>query len=109
VVEWFELARNRQVIDKLRQAGVRMQAEVHRQADQPLAGLTFVITGTLPTMSRDEASAFIEARGGKVTGSVSRKTDYLVAGDSPGSKLDKAQALGIRIIGEEELHALAGE
>jgi DNA ligase (NAD+) len=109
VVEWFDLARNRQVIDKLRRAGVRMEAEIHRRAAQPLAGLTFVITGTLPTMSRDEASAFIEARGGKVTGSVSRKTDYLVAGDSPGSKLDKAQALGIRIIGEEELHALAGE
>jgi DNA ligase (NAD+) len=109
VVEWFDLARNRQVIDKLRRAGVRMEAEVHRRAAQPLAGLTFVITGTLPTMSRDEASAFIEARGGKVTGSVSRKTDYLVAGDSPGSKLDKAQALGIRIIGEDALRTLASE
>jgi DNA ligase (NAD+) len=107
VVDWFSRPRHQQVIDKLRRAGLRMQAEAPAEAPQPLAGLTFVITGTLPTMSRDQAKAFIEARGGKVTGSVSRKTDYLLSGENPGSKLAKAQSLGTKIIGEEELRELA--
>jgi len=72
-----------------------------------LAGKVFVITGTSPTMSRDEAKEFIEARGGKVTGSVSSKTDYVVAGESAGSKLDKARQLGVTTLEEAELRALA--
>jgi DNA ligase (NAD+) len=106
VADWFSRPRHRQVIDKLRRAGLRMRAEVAAPAAQPLAGLTFVITGTLPAMSRDDAQALIEAHGGKVTDSVSKKTDYLVVGESPGSKLAKAQALGTKIIGEEELRKL---
>jgi DNA ligase (NAD+) len=108
VVDWFSRPRHQEVIEKLRQAGVRMQAEAAEALPQPLAGLTFVITGSLPTMSRDEAQAFIEARGGKVTGSVSQKTDYLLLGENPGSKLAKAQSLGTKIISEEELQKLAG-
>ncbi len=108
VVDWFGRPRHQEVIEKLRRAGVRMQAEAVATLPQPLAGLTFVITGSLPTMSRDEAQAFIEARGGKVTGSVSQKTDYLLLGENPGSKLAKAQSLGTKIIGEEELQKLAG-
>ena len=67
------------------------------------AGLTFVLTGTLPTMSRDEASALIKAAGGKVSGSVSARTSYVVAGDAAGSKLTKAQQLGIKILSEDDL------
>jgi DNA ligase (NAD+) len=106
VVDWFSRPRHQQVIDKLRQAGLRMQAEVSAKVPQPLTGLTFVITGTLPTLSRDEAKALIEARGGKVTGSVSQKTDYLLLGENPGSKLARAQSMGTKIIGEEELQEL---
>ena len=72
----------------------------------PLAGLTFVVTGTLPTFSREEAEAFIKANGGKVTGSVSKKTSYVVVGEAAGSKLAKAQELGVPIVSEEELRAL---
>jgi DNA ligase (NAD+) len=108
VADWFSRPRHRQVIDKLGRAGLRMRAEAAAQAPQPLVGLTFVITGTLPGMSRDDAQALIEAHGGKVTDSVSKKTDYLLLGESPGSKLAKAQALGTKIIGEEELRRLVG-
>jgi DNA ligase (NAD+) len=108
VVEWFERPRNQQVVHKLRQAGVRMQAEARAEGPQPLAGLTFVVTGTLPTLSRDQAKALIESRGGKVSGSVSGKTDYLVLGENPGSKLAQARSLGTRVIDEAELRRLAG-
>ena len=74
----------------------------------PLAGKTFVLTGTLPNLKREEATARIEALGGKVSGSVSKKTDYVVAGEEAGSKLDKAQKLGVKIIDENELVKLCG-
>ena len=73
-----------------------------------IAGKTFVLTGTLPTLKRDQAQALIEAAGGKVSGSVSKKTDYVVAGEAAGSKLEKAQTLGIAVLSEEELLSLLG-
>ena len=73
-----------------------------------MSGKTFVLTGTLPNMSRDEAKKLIEASGGKVTGSVSSKTDFVVAGDNPGSKMDKAKQLGLRILDESKLKAMLG-
>ncbi|MFO7540032.1 MAG: BRCT domain-containing protein, partial [Chloroflexota bacterium] len=76
---------------------------------QLFAGLTFVITGTLPTWSRDEAKAFIEARGGKVTGSVSGNTDYLLAGEKAGSKLAKAESLNVPVIDEERLREMVSQ
>jgi DNA ligase (NAD+) len=108
VVDWFSRPRNQEVIEKLRRAGLQMEAERGAAPSaQPLAGLTFVVTGTLPTMSRNQAADFIRTHGGQVTGSVSKKTDYLVVGENPGSKLGRAQSLGTKIIGEEELRALA--
>lgn len=106
IVEWFSRERHRELIEKLRRAGVKMEEkkEVVEEIPQPLAGLTFVITGTLPSMSRDEAKALIERHGGKVTDSVSRKTDYLVVGEAPGgTKYNKARELGVPMIGEAEL------
>jgi DNA ligase (NAD+) len=75
-------------------------------ANSPIAGKTFVLTGTLPTLTRDEAKDMIEALGGKVAGSVSKKTDYVVAGAEAGSKLDKAQALGVTILDETQFREL---
>jgi DNA ligase (NAD+) len=95
------------VIAKLRPAGVNLRATNSRQErGSELAGLAFVLTGTLPTLTRDEASALIESHGGRVTGSVSKKTDYVVAGDNAGSKLDRARALNIPVLDEQGLHAL---
>ncbi len=110
VVEFFASPSNRAVVEKLRRAGVRL-ADVRAEAPagpQPLAGKTFVITGTLPTMSREEATEYIRARGGKVTDSVSAKTDYLVVGASPGgTKYNRAVQLGIPMIDEAALRRLA--
>ncbi|MCC7375155.1 MAG: NAD-dependent DNA ligase LigA, partial [Verrucomicrobiales bacterium] len=102
---WFAEGRNRQLIERLRQAGVNFTSGTHQAGRSPglLAGRTFVLTGTLPTLSREEATARIEAAGGKVSGSVSRKTQFVVAGAEAGSKLEKAQALGIPIIDEAAL------
>lgn len=110
IVEWFSRPANRQLIEKFRRAGVSLAAEARPEREgrsQSLAGLTFVITGTLPTWSRPEATEFIEQHSGKVTGSVSKKTDYLVAGENAGSKLTKAQSLGIPILDEAGLRTLA--
>ncbi len=108
VVEWFKRPANQQVIQKLRQAGVRLAGARPTPQDQPhlLAGKTFVITGTLPTWTRDEAQRFIEQNGGKVTGSVSKKTDYLVVGENAGSKLAKSQSLGVPTLDEAGLKKL---
>ena len=110
IVEWFSHAPNRAVLEKLRRAGVRLAEEagalLEERERRPLADKTFVITGTLPSMSRNEAKALIERHGGKVTGSVSRKTDYLLVGTSPGSKFRKAQQLGVLMIDEAALLAM---
>lgn len=110
IVEWFQRPRHREIVQKLRRAGVTMDAQTSRQREarpeQPLSGLTFVITGTLPTLSRSEAKALIEAHGGKVTGSVSGKTSYLLSGESPGSKLRKAESLGVPAIDESSLREM---
>ncbi|MBR2352920.1 MAG: NAD-dependent DNA ligase LigA [Clostridia bacterium] len=102
VVDFFGHEPNRRLCQKLTDAGL-LTVSVAKPAEDRLAGLTFVLTGTLPTMSRDEAGALIKAMGGKVSGSVSKKTSYVVAGEAAGSKLTKAQALGVPVISEEEL------
>ncbi len=98
----------RELIEKLRERGLRFELDPseRRAEGGPLGGKTFVITGTLPSLSRDQASAKIKRAGGKVTGSVSKKTDYVVAGDSPGSKLAKAEDLGVEVIDEAGLEKL---
>lgn len=110
IVAWFSRPPNQALIEKFRQAGLTLtatEAPPEATAPQSLAGLTFVITGTLPTWSRDEAAAFIEEHGGKVTGSVSKKTNYVVVGENAGSKLTKAQSLGVSILDEAALKQLA--
>jgi DNA ligase (NAD+) len=99
---WFDEPRNRELIDRLAAAGLKLTGErkVAPVGPQPLAGKTFVLTGTLETMARDEAQARIESLGGKVTGSVSRKTHYVVVGADAGTKLEKAQALGVPTLDE---------
>ena len=100
---------NREVIERLRTLGVHWQeGEPAAAVDSPIAGKTFVLTGTLPTLTRDEAKDLIEARGGKVAGSVSKKTDYVAAGSEAGSKLAKAQELGVTILDESQLKELLG-
>lgn len=107
--DWFADPYHRGVLEKLRAAGVKMVGEARVLAGDQLAGMTFVLTGTLPTLSRDEAAALIEAHGGKVTGSVSKKTSYVLMGDAPGSKADKARQLGVPIIGEDDLRQMVGQ
>jgi DNA ligase (NAD+) len=108
IVDWFSRERNKKVLEKLRQAGVwpKGTAEAQQAAPGPLSGMTFVVTGTLPTFSRDGVKEYIEQQGGKVIDSVSRNTSYLVLGEAPGSKYQKAQSLGVKVIGEEELRKL---
>lgn len=109
VVEFFALEPNRMLVQKMADAGVLIQTaqgSASQQEAQSLDGLIFVVTGTLPTWSRDDAHEFIKAHGGKVTGSVSSKTNYLVVGENAGSKLAKAQNLGVSVLSEEELRQL---
>ncbi len=98
VKNFFAMDSTRDIIDRLSSAGVKVSADEEVLLSTKYEGLTFCITGTLPDMSRQEATAYIEANGGKVTGSVSKKTDYLLTGDAAGSKLEKAKSLGIKII-----------
>jgi DNA ligase (NAD+) len=103
VRSWFDEPGNRQLIDGFRSAGLKLAGErrVAPLGPQPLAGKTFVLTGALAAMSREEAARQIEALGGKVTGSVSKKTSYVVVGTDAGSKLAKAEALGVTMLDEE--------
>ncbi|MBN1867355.1 NAD-dependent DNA ligase LigA [Candidatus Sumerlaeota bacterium] len=121
VVAFFANAENREEIERLRHAGlpmalgkeemraIRLRERAASDASNPVAGKTFVLTGTLPTLTREEASERIESRGGKVSGSVSKKTDYVVAGEKAGSKLDKARQLKIETIDETRLLRMLGE
>ncbi|HLF36451.1 MAG TPA: helix-hairpin-helix domain-containing protein, partial [Anaerolineales bacterium] len=106
VMEWFGRARNRKLLAKLKASEVWPKEAAKKAGPGPLAGLTFVLTGTLPDMSRDEAKARIEAAGGKVLSSVSAKTNFLVAGEAAGSKLTKAQELGVKVVDQAGLLAL---
>ncbi|BAO29533.1 NAD-dependent DNA ligase LigA [Sulfuritalea hydrogenivorans] len=107
IARFFAEPHNVEVIEQLRAAGVNWpEGEPSAVANSPIAGKTFVLTGTLPTLTRDEAKDMIEALGGKVAGSVSKKTDYVVAGAEAGSKLDKAQALGVSILDERQFREL---
>ncbi len=111
IVQWFANERNRKLIARLKQAGLTMVAGPpagEQSGALPLAGKTLVITGTLPTLSRNEAKALIQQHGGKVTGSVSGKTDYVLAGEKAGSKLRKAQQLGVPVIDEAGLREMIG-
>lgn len=105
LASYFAEPRNREIIEKLRVAGVNLTEEQARPSEGPLTGLTFVITGTLPTMSRKDMTAAIENAGGRVTGSVTKATSFLVAGEDAGSKLEKARELGIPELSEAEVLA----
>src|SRR5205807_316494 len=96
----------RDLIADLKTQGVRLEEEGPPPGEGPLAGTTFVLTGTLPTLTREEATERVVAAGGKVTGSVSKKTSYVVAGDSPGSKLANAERLGVAVLDEAGFRAL---
>lgn len=112
IADWFAQPTNRMLLVKLKSVGmwpVASPSTVNGPSSNVFSGLTFVVTGTLPTLSREGVKEFIEAHGGKVTDSVSKKTSYLVLGEAPGSKHEKAVSLGVKVIGEEELRKLIGE
>ena len=111
--DWFDDPGNKDLCRRLRDAGVRTESEEQpggagKQADERFAGKQFVLTGSLPDMTRDEARALIETSGGRVTSSVSKKTSFVVAGAEPGSKLDKAVELGVPVIDEGEFKKMLG-
>jgi DNA ligase (NAD+) len=105
--EFFLEPKNRELVERLRKAGLQFKGK-KKERGTKLAGKTFVLTGTLAKYSRDQAKKMIEDAGGKVSGSVSKKTDYVVAGAEPGSKLDKARDLGVNVINEEAMEELLG-
>ena len=106
IVDFFEEKQTKDLIEKLKQAGVNTERLEKEEQNQKFEGLTFVLTGSLEKYTRQEATELIEKFGGKVSGSVSKKTDYLLAGEDAGSKLTKAQSLGIKIISEEEFEKM---
>jgi DNA ligase (NAD+) len=109
IASFFSEDHNRAVIAELQRSGVKwpeLKDEQRNVKEGALSGTTFVLTGTLTGMTRDEAKAAIQARGGKVSGSVSSKTDYVVAGTSPGSKFAKAESLGVTVVDESGLETL---
>jgi DNA ligase (NAD+) len=103
VTAFFNEERNQDLLKRLKQAGVNTVEPTAAKADGTLSGKTYVLTGSLPTLSRSQATSLIEEAGGRVAGSISKKTDALVAGDDAGSKLDKAKSLGVEVIDEVEL------
>ena len=105
---FFDEKRNQELVERLRDEKFDFMHEVKKRKGGALEGKVFVLTGTLPNLTREDAKARIEAAGGKVTGSVSKKTDYVVAGEDAGSKLDKAQALGVEVIDEQRLLEMTG-
>jgi len=107
IQEFFAEKKNRELVEKLRLAGLTFTAEKKRKSSQ-LEGLTFVLTGTMADLTREEAKARIEAAGGRVSGSVSKKTSYLVAGEEAGSKLEKAKELKVPVIEQAQLLAMLG-
>lgn len=107
IVDFFKTEANLKIVEGLKEAGVQM-TETQSETTSELEGKIFVLTGTLPTMGRREAKEILESHGAKVTGSVSKKTDYVLAGENPGSKAEKAQALGIEIIDEARFKAMIG-
>jgi DNA ligase (NAD+) len=114
IVDFLQNEENRELIRRLKERGVEMPNTLYRQKasireDNPFNGKTFVFTGTLTTLTRDEAKERVEALGAKASGSVSKKTDFVVAGEEAGSKLDKAQSLGVRVLTEEEFQAMLKE
>lgn len=108
IVEFFSIAANRKLLERLREARLKLTGQKKKRGTK-LAGKTFVLTGTLEHFTRDEAKKMIEDAGGKVTGSVSKKTDYVVAGADAGSKLDKAKELGVTVINEKEMESVVGD
>jgi len=108
IYQFFREPRNQELVERLRAAGLKFEYQARRRQGGPLQGMTFVLTGTLPNLSREEATRLIESGGGKVSGSVSRKTSFVVAGDDAGSKLDKARSLGVQVIGERRLLQMMG-
>ena len=108
IFRFFHDEKNKEMIARLKSLGVNMEAEETETIDSAVSGKTVVITGTLPTLGRKEAAELVEKYGGKVSGSVSKKTDYVVAGESAGSKLTRAQELGITVLTEAELFVLLG-
>jgi DNA ligase (NAD+) len=111
LVQWFGEERNRRLLERLRTAGLNFRSALYRPAAAGgvFAGKRFVLTGTLPSMTREQATAKIEALGGKSSSSVSKQTDYVLAGEAAGSKIDKARKLGLRIIDEAEFLRMCGE
>jgi len=109
IVFFFAQPENRKLLEELKAAGVKFKEKAEKAGPRPLQGLTFVLTGTLSSMTRDQAKEKIESLGGTVSSSVSKKTDYLVVGEEPGSKLEKAQELGVKTINEKEFLKLLGE
>ncbi len=107
IAEFFSIPANRKLVERLREAGLTLKGK-KKERGTKLAGKTFVLTGTLAKYSRDEAKKMIEDAGGRVSGSVSKKTDYVVAGSDAGSKLDKAKELGVAVIDEKEMESLLG-
>jgi DNA ligase (NAD+) len=103
IAAFFRESHNQTLLERLKAAGLQFTHEIKPKTGGKLKGLTFVLTGTLPSLTRDDAKEKIEAAGGKVTSAVSAKTSYVVAGEEAGSKLDKANALGLKVIGEPEL------
>jgi DNA ligase (NAD+) len=109
VLDFFASPAGKKILRRLSQLRIQPRSEkvsAKKTAELPLAGKTFVLTGTLPSMTREQATESIETLGGHVTGSVSKKTDYVLAGADPGSKLDKAKDLGVRVINESEFQKM---